>query len=51
MRKLLIVLALMAMLVTRRTSRQMHQALHELEALQARGAGKGASLARLDVQT
>ncbi len=32
-------------------SRQMYQALHELEALQARRAGKGAPLARLDVQT
>ncbi len=30
---------------------QMYQALHELEALQARGAGKGAPLARVDVQT
>ncbi len=32
-------------------SRQMYQALHELEALQARRAGKGTPLARLDVQT
>ena len=32
-------------------SRQMYQALHELEALQARRQGKGAPLARLDVQT
>jgi hypothetical protein len=32
-------------------SRQMYQALHELEALQARRDGKGAPLARLDVQT
>jgi hypothetical protein len=32
-------------------SRQMYQALHELEALQARRTGKGAPLARLDVQT
>ena len=32
-------------------SRQMYQALHELEALQARRIGKGAPLARLDVQT
>jgi hypothetical protein len=32
-------------------SRQMYQALHELEALQARRAGKGAPLARMDVQT
>jgi hypothetical protein len=32
-------------------SRQMYQALHELEALQARRAGKGVPLARLDVQT
>jgi hypothetical protein len=32
-------------------SRQMYQALHELEALQARRVGKGAPLARLDVQT
>ncbi len=32
-------------------SRQMYQALHELEALQARRSGKGAPLARLDVQT
>ena len=32
-------------------SRQMYQALHELEAVQARREGKGAPLARLDVQT
>ncbi len=32
-------------------SRQMYQALHELEALQARRAGKRAPLARQDVQT
>ncbi|MDQ3318500.1 MAG: hypothetical protein M3522_14365 [Actinomycetota bacterium] len=32
-------------------SRQMYQALHELEALQARRVGKAAPLARLDVQT
>ena len=32
-------------------SRQMYQALHELEALQARRGGKAAPLARLDVQT
>ena len=32
-------------------SRQMYQALHELEALQARRVGKGAPLARVDVQT
>ena len=32
-------------------SRQMYQALHELEALQSRRTGKGAPLARLDVQT
>jgi hypothetical protein len=31
-------------------SRQMYQALHELEALQARRSGRGAPLARLDVQ-
>jgi hypothetical protein len=30
---------------------QMYQGLHELEALQARRTGKGAPLARLDVQT
>jgi hypothetical protein len=32
-------------------SRQMYQALHELEALQARRGGKAAPLARVDVQT
>ncbi len=32
-------------------SRQMYQALHELEALQARRGGKAVPLARLDVQT
>jgi len=32
-------------------SRQMYQALHELEALQTRKGGKAAPLARLDVQT
>ena len=32
-------------------SRQMYQALHELEALQTRREGKAAPLARLDVQT
>jgi hypothetical protein len=32
-------------------SRQMYQALHELEALQTRRDGKAAPLARLDVQT
>jgi hypothetical protein len=32
-------------------SRQMYQALHELEALQTRRHGKAAPLARLDVQT
>ena len=32
-------------------SRQMYQALHELEALQARRVGKSAPLARVDVQT
>jgi hypothetical protein len=32
-------------------SRQMYQALHELEALQARRVGKAAPLARVDVQT
>jgi hypothetical protein len=32
-------------------SRQMYQALHELEALQTRRGGKAAPLARLDVQT
>jgi hypothetical protein len=32
-------------------SRQMYQALHELEALQARSIGKAAPFARLDVQT
>jgi hypothetical protein len=32
-------------------SRQMYQALHELEALQARRVGKGSPLARVDVQT
>jgi hypothetical protein len=32
-------------------SRQMYQALHELEALQARRGGGAAPLARVDVQT
>jgi hypothetical protein len=32
-------------------SRQMYQALHELEALQARRGGKAAPLARVDVRT
>ena len=32
-------------------SRQMYQALHELEALQTRRSGKAAPLARLDVQS
>jgi hypothetical protein len=32
-------------------SRQMYQALHELEALQTRRGGKAAPLARLDVQS
>jgi hypothetical protein len=32
-------------------SRQMYQALHELEALQARRRGRAAPLARVDVQT
>ena len=32
-------------------SRQMYQALHELEALQARRGGKAAPLARVDIQT
>ncbi len=32
-------------------SRQMYQALHELEALQARRGGRAAPLARVDVQT
>jgi hypothetical protein len=32
-------------------SRQMYQALHELEALQALRGGKAAPLARVDVQT
>ena len=32
-------------------SRQMYQALHELEALQARRRGRAAPLARMDVQT
>jgi hypothetical protein len=32
-------------------SKQMYQALHELEALQARRRGRAAPLARVDVQT
>ena len=31
-------------------SRQLYQAMHELEALQAKRAGEAAPLARLDVQ-